>query len=124
MMDSTSYASSALEPSSPAETTSWWSVVSWVFFGLVVLSSVAFGFFWLLIQSTSHHPFATLTADLVKMVLMVAAYWIAWACALAGAGSGLIGVGKAGHRTKSAWIALTLNGTFWFVVTAGLWIVG
>src|SRR5437899_3288851 len=27
-----------------------------------------------------------------KVVLMVAAYWVAWACALAGAISGLIGV--------------------------------
>jgi hypothetical protein len=124
MMNSTSYAPSALEPNPAVETTSWWSVVSWVFFGLVVLSSVAFGFFWQFIQSTSDHPFATLSVDLVKMVLMVAAYWIAWACALAGAVSGLIGVSKAGHRTKSAWIAVALNGTFWFVVTAGLWIVG
>jgi hypothetical protein len=124
MMNSNSYARSALEPNSPVETTSWWSTVSWVFFGLVVLSSLAFGFFWLFVQSTSDHPFATLSVDLVKMVLMVAAYWIAWACALAGAVSGLIGVSKAGHRTKSAWIAFALNGTFWFAVTGVLWIVG
>jgi hypothetical protein len=123
-MNSISYAPSALEPNSSVETTSRWSIVSWMFFGLVVLSSAAFGFCWLFIQSTSDHPFATLSVDLVKMVLLVAAYWIAWACALAGAVSGTIGVSKAGHRTKSAWIALALNGTFWFAVTAGLWIVG
>jgi hypothetical protein len=62
--------------------------------------------------------------DLVQMFLMVAAYWMAWACALAGAVSGLIGVSKTGHRTKPAWVAFALNGTFWFVVTAALWIVG
>jgi hypothetical protein len=112
MMNLTSPASSAIEPNSPVETTSWWSVVSCVFFGLVVLSSVAIVCFWLFIQSTLDHPFATLTADLVRMVWMVAAYWMAWACALAGAVCGLIGVSKAGHPTKPAWIALALNGTF------------
>jgi hypothetical protein len=124
MMNWTSYAPSALEPNSPVETTSRWTVVSWVFFGLVVLSSLWFGCQLLFVHSTSDHPLAVSAVDMVRMVWMVAAYWMAWACSLAGAVSGLIGVSNASHRTKLAWIALALNGSFWFVITAALWIVG
>jgi type VI protein secretion system component VasK len=61
-------------------------------FGLVVLSSLAFGFFWVFIQSTSDHPFATLTADVIKMVLMVAAYWL-----------GCLGVRLGRRRQRPDW---------------------
>jgi hypothetical protein len=123
MLNSTSYASSAIETNTAVETTSRWSIASLVFFGLVVLSSLWFACQLLFVHSTSDHPFAVLAVDMVRMVWMVAAYWMAWACSLAGAVSGLIGVSNASHRTKLAWIALALNGSFWFVITAALWIV-
>jgi hypothetical protein len=123
-MKSTYFSSRAFDANLPVETTSRWTVASLVFFGLVVLSSLWFLNQLLFVHSTSDHPFAVLAVDMVRMVWMVAAYWMAWACALAGAVSGLIGVSKVGHRTKLAWVALALNGTFWFVITAALWIVG
>jgi hypothetical protein len=123
-MKSISYPSTAFDASARVETTSHWSIASWVFFGLVVLSSLWFLIQLLFVHSTSDHPFAILAVDMVRMVWMVAAYWMAWACALAGLVTGLIGVSKAGHRTTLGWVAVTVNGTFWFVVTAALWIVG
>ena len=121
-MKSTSFSYTASEPNSPVGTTSGWSVASWVFFGLVVLSS-AYGCCWLFVRSTSDDPLATFSVDMARMVGMATAYWIAWAFALAGAVTGLIGVSKNCHRTNPAWIAVALNGTFWFVVTALLWIL-
>jgi hypothetical protein len=91
-------------------------MVSWVSFALAVLSSAAVAYLWLADGTRPDHPLAALSVDLARWMVILAAYWAAWLCALGGAVSGLIGVSKPWHRTPLAWVAVALNSACWLAL--------
>jgi hypothetical protein len=110
------YSPAVVEQKGQDQTTAGWSMVSWVFFALAILSSAAFGYFWLSDNPRPDHPLAALSIDLARWMVILVAYWAAWLCALAGAASGVIGVSKPWHRTTPAWAAVALNGACWLAL--------
>jgi hypothetical protein len=113
-----------LEQGTRAQATSAWSVVSWLFFGLVVLASVAFGTYLLVFRSASDDAQAGPILGIPMLVGMGAAWGVAWACALTGAVFGLIGVRRPAHRTRMGLGALALNGAAALVTTVLILVLG
>jgi hypothetical protein len=113
-----------LEQGTRAQATSAWSVVSWLFFGLVVLASLAFGTYLLVFRSASDDSQAGPIVGIPMLLGMGAAWGVACACASAGAVFGLIGVLRPGHRTRMGLAALALNGAAALVTTVLMFVLG
>jgi hypothetical protein len=114
----------AVEQRAPARATSAWSALSWLFFGLALLSALAFGACWLAFRSAAGDPAGGSPVGIPMLVGAGAAWGAACACSLIGSALGLLGVRRPAHRTRLAWAALALNGAAALVTTALIFILG
>ena len=114
----------AFEHDTTVQSTSIWSVVSWLCFGLVVVLALLFGSSLSVFRSASDDPQAGPLVAIPMLAGMGAAWAVAWACASAGAVFGLVGVLRPAHRTKPGWAALALNGVVALVTTVLLFVLG
>jgi hypothetical protein len=94
---------------SPSATTSAWSYASWAFFVIAALAAVGIGVWWVALRPATNDPYVGPVAEVLTLLGMGAAWWLAMACAALGALCGLVGVARPGGRTNAAWGALALN---------------
>jgi hypothetical protein len=93
----------------PPAATSARSYISWALFVLAALAAVGMGVWWAALRPAANDPHVGPAADVLTLLGVGAAWWLALVGAVLGALFGLVGVLRPAGRTNSAWGAVALN---------------